>query len=556
MNRKFELMKNLNIVKKSKHFFFLLAIASILVNVFSLVIPIFFLQVYDRIIPYRSESTLIILTIGALVIVVVEMFVMTIRGIIASKFSYSYIHTAEDMLMSKLLSVRNFKQLNFNITEYQQSFRHLQKLGKFYSGEMFQSIMDLPFMLFYLYAIYFFGGKIVIFPISIIVTYFIAALVYKRIFMRNKVNFLETKKLKLSFINEIFSKIHFIKAQSCEDMLIRKFENKEKDNAVNSFKLALSSNSSILLGEMTSQIMLYGTIITGGYLVLNGDISLGVITACTMLSRRAISPLIGISKFMINLSDAEIAIKDLNEKFSFDDITDNKISIPFGIDSVIQIQNLSIKENNRYIVKNLSINIDKDSITAISSNSSLEKSRFFDTLCGIEEPDEGNIYLDNYKINHILIDKFSTGVEFLPKKGKVFKGTIIENITMFNPELSIQAEDTASLVKLDRLTVHLPKGLETELNEKSNETLPSNLINRIILARVFLHRPRVLICDNADEDMDEQTIDIFIELLKEIKINTVIIISTENKKILKICDKHFSIQNNTLVEREMEYYER
>jgi ATP-binding cassette subfamily C protein LapB len=543
----YSLIKNLTKVKYSASTFFQLIISTILINIFSLVIPVFFLQVYDRIIPNKSESTLIWLTAGALIMVILEGLIMGIRGIISSKFAYSYIHTSETEFMEKMLSVTNPDNLAYSLPEYRQSMRQLHRLGKFYSGQLFQALMDIPFIVIFLGAIYFIGKEIVIFPISIITIFLFTSLVFKHIFIKRKMVFFKAKKDKNNFVYELFNKIHFIKAQSFEEKLLRKFEYTEQQNSYANFRLTNISNNSNIIGETVSQIIIYGTIIAGGYLVVTGNLTVGVVTACTMLSRRAISPILGISRFLINLSDAQIAVNDINEKFSFISPSRELTTIPYDIKSNIYFNEVTISNNNEPIIENSDISFKENTINCLQMNSIFETDKFCEMLAGLSKPEKGNIFLDNYNVTSIASGKFSYLIGNIPRKGALFNGTILDNITMFNPDLSIQAIETAALTGLDKMITGLPQGFETKLSEKSYNSLPSGMIKRIIISRVFLQRPRIIISNHADIDMDSQTLDDYIDLLKKIKINSTIIIFSENHRLRTICDQHFVLDNGKLI---------
>ena len=116
---------------------------------------------------------------------------------------------------------------------------------------------------------------------------------------------------RFDYLGNILKRIHPLKSQGFEEMLLRKLELVQKDYSESYFILKTRAAIPSAVGEFISQMMIYGTIVIGGILVLQGELSLGVISAVTMLSRRTVGPLLSISRLSVTLSDSKIDFEKL-----------------------------------------------------------------------------------------------------------------------------------------------------------------------------------------------------------------------------------------------------
>jgi len=108
-------------------------------------------------------------------------------------------------------------------------------------------------------------------------------------------------------------------------------------------------------------------------------------------------------------------------------------------------------------------------------------------------------------------------VVYLPKRGRLFQGTILDNIAMFDPARKACALDTASLLGMDDFVANLPNGYETQVDQRSNHSLPLGLIQRTCIARALVTGPRVLILDRLFSSLDHDTLEITLEVLKKLR---------------------------------------
>lgn len=534
--------------------FFWLVLTSVITNVFSLVIPMFFLQVYDRIIPYRSEYTLVLMTAGAVLVIIIDTAVIISRGILTTWLSVKYAFLEVNRFMKKLFYLTNKTFYSRSVSWYDESFRAIDRLKRVYSSQLFQSMLDMPFILVFLYGIYYVGGELVYFHIAVLSFYIVFNFVHYFVFMKYKRSAGEKNNSRLDFIRDVLERIHPVKSQSFEEILLRKLEILQGDYSRAYFLMKNRSGFPLVLGEFLSQVLIYGTIVIGGIMVLRGELSLGIISAATMLARRIVTPLLSISRFSITLSEAGVDLEKAEIRSEGTGLKSVNVNLPDKIEGFLEFRNLSLQKEETLWgnLKEINLVVTKGSVTGIACRDHMAANLLVDILLGIEKPESGQILLDSLILSDFdgLLDVPEIAV--IPRTPELFSGTILDNITLFNPGLSVQALDTAAFVGLDPLVAKLSRGYETEITSFSDKTLPAELIKRISIARAFVNRPRVIISNQADSSMNEDTRTMFLEILDKISVNTTIIILSDRMETLDEIGALYVLEDSRLVKTQEE----
>jgi ATP-binding cassette subfamily C protein LapB len=139
-------------------------------------------------------------------------------------------------------------------------------------------------------------------------------------------------------------------------------------------------------------------------------------------------------------------------------------------------------------------------------------------------------------------------VAYVPNKGMLFEGTVMDNITMFEPGKELDAMNVAALLDLNKDVAKLPAGFQTKVNSMSNRIFPTSLIQRISLARALMRYPRILLLDRVNQAVDKDTEIVFQKLLSFLRGRTTLVLATNDPKYIKRADKAFHLHNDGALE--------
>jgi ATP-binding cassette subfamily B protein len=285
------------------------------------------------------------------------------------------------------------------------------------------------------------------------------------------------------------------------------------------------------------------------WLAAQGKISVGAVLTSYLCFSQLIRPLEELHRILDELSESLI-LADIPHDFSYDAISgvpSQKNSGPYMID----IRNLNFSYNNeKNIIKNLDLSIEKGSFWGIAGPSGCGKSSLIKAVCKLEKC-SGSVFINNMDILSLSRKDLSRIIALVPQNPFLIAGTILENICYGLEQQPSDKEVKEALTKanLYDFVNSLPEGIHTKISEGGNN-LSGGQRQRIAIARIFLRKPEILILDEATSALDntsERFIQNEIEQLK--KENNMTIISIAHRlTTLKNCDNIIVMDHGQVVQ--------
>ena len=292
------------------------------------------------------------------------------------------------------------------------------------------------------------------------------------------------------------------------------------------------------------------------WLAAQGKISVGAVLTSYLCFSQLIRPLEELHRILDELSESLILAEDffkmadIPHDFSYDAISgvpSQKNSGPYMID----IRNLNFSYNNeKNIIKNLDLSIEKGSFWGIAGPSGCGKSSLIKAVCKLEKC-SGSVFINNMDILSLSRKDLSRIIALVPQNPFLIAGTILENICYGLEQQPSDKEVKEALTKanLYDFVNSLPEGIHTKISEGGNN-LSGGQRQRIAIARIFLRKPEILILDEATSALDntsERFIQNEIEQLK--KENNMTIISIAHRlTTLKNCDNIIVMDHGQVVQ--------
>ncbi|MBG0790473.1 MAG: ATP-binding cassette domain-containing protein [Desulfovibrionaceae bacterium] len=496
-----------------------LAAVTVTVNVLALALPLALMQIYDRIIPNSSFSTLGWLIIGVATAIILETALKIVRGFISNWFSARLEHILKSEALDHFLSARLDGYEKDRPGVHFERFNSIGIIKAYLSGQVMNVLLDLPFAILYLGLLYYIGGGLCFFTLLCIAVFFAITLFYKARFTRQNTRQVALNNEKLDFLLESLGGIHTVKALNMEDRLARKFENIEGRAAENSLKAnrwrSIPANSA----QFISQLNTLGIIFLGADLVIKGSLTVGAMTACTMLATRGIQPIIKFAGFFLRFSEVGMAQKRIGRIIELG-ASPGEADIPLikDVEGNVFFEEVSLLEaDGNVVIPKFSAVFPAGDVVGVTGTNPRQTTALMLLLCGMYKPTGGTVHIDEYLISSMDHSRFNGRVMYLPKRGRLFQGSILDNIVMFDPAKKDRALNVASLLSMDTFVANLPNGYETQVDQRSNHSLPLGLIHRICVARALVTGPRVLILDRLLNSLDRDTLEITLEILGKMR---------------------------------------
>jgi len=533
-----------------------LIFATMIINVFSLALPLTLMQVYDRIIPFEGTGTLFWFVSICFIAVLFEGLVRYSRSVViawaGAKYDYKYSCAAVDRVLKTNMGAFEKDGLGVHLDRVNS----VGILKKYRSGQVLQNFMELPFAALFVGVIWYLGREVAFVPLGAFALFAIAVLVAKAGFGRARKNQTEQNNRRFNFVIELLSGLHLVKSQSLEEQMLRRYERLQATLANINSNVTFWNNLPVNLGGVFGQLALLGVIGFGATKVMAGDLTLGGLAACTLLAGRAFQPIQSGALFWLNATEASIAKNRLNLLLSVPyDFSENIPPFPSDIEGGIELQKISFRygEDQDWVLKDAEMRVPPGQLVGVLGKSSSGTSTLMNIFSGRLRPESGRVLIDDYDLSEWDVSSLKGRIEYVPQTGSLFEGTVLENIAMFNNANIRAALDAADLLGLDELVSLLPHGYETRVDSQASNFLPNGLIQRICIARSLVLRPRIIIFDKTAASMDNESEDVFASLIQRLKGNTTVILVTAHAPQLRSCDAVYEIEKGRLIERDMEW---
>ncbi len=538
------------IVQKSRSTYALVIIASVFINLFALVSPLFVMNVYDRVIPNEAIETGWALGIGALVAFMFDFIFRTIRGylidfagrktdVIASRRIYD--HVLDMKLSERPQSSGGFANM----------LRDFDSVREFFTSATITALVDLPFTLLFLFFVFQLGGSVAFIIIGLI---FIAAVV--GFFIQLRLKGLVQKSVKAAqtrhgLLVETIHSLESIKANHADGRFRARYGAYIGEDAKHAQKSRFLSALGVNIATFLQQIASIIIILTGMYLVRDGDMSMGGLIACVILGGRAIAPIGQMANLITKYHQAGGALKTLNK------IMASEVDRPYGQDFLhrpnlsgdIAFEKVSFSYPNTDVpvLTNISFSIKQGERVGIIGRVGSGKSTLARLMLKLYDPKEGVILADNTDLRQIDPADLRKNIAYISQDVVLFQGSVRDNITASIPNAS--EEEILICAKAagvhDFVSRH-PMGYDAPVGEQGS-SLSGGQRQAIALARAMITKPNLLICDEPTSAMDTQTENKFCEYVKgQIKGKTFILV-THKHSMLSMVDRLILVHEGKII---------
>ena len=519
---------------KAKKSILMAGLFSMFINLLMLVPPLYMLQLYDRVLTSRSESTLYMLTLIVIVLFVTMGLLEVVRSRVLIKFGNRFANILSNRVFESTFELANKKPEAAN----SRLMGDLMQLRQFLSGNGLFAFFDAPWIPIYIIVLFMFHVYFGIFAIF-------AAIILVAITILNEY----TTKEKMDNANTLnrdsmmqleanIRNAEVINAMGMKSNVRKKWEEKYFGflNAQNdaSNKAGIWSNLSKTL-RMFFQSMMLGL---GAYLAVNMELSAGMMIAGSIIMGRALAPLDLMIATWKGFSGARMSYKRIDQLLK--DFPKNKeymeLPAPKGF---ISVEGVYAKPpaSSIYTLENLTFTINKGDVVGIIGPSAAGKSTLARVILGVWPVQIGTVRMDGADISQWDREHLGRYIGYLPQDIELFAGTISENIARFRKVDAQKVIEAAQKAGVHEMILRLQEGYDTPIGT-SGTVLSGGQRQRIGLARAIYDNPSFVVLDEPNSNLDEQGELALLKTVEELKKSgTTVVIITHRQNILKATNK-------------------
>jgi ATP-binding cassette subfamily C protein LapB len=526
-------------------------LASAFIGTLALATSLFSMQVYDRVIPTRSEYTLAILSLGVLLSILIELAMKYARSHLMDYVVVGVDNRLSREVFQRFLQLR-VDQIPASVGSLAGQMRGYEQVRSFYTATTLFTLIDLPMGILFLVVMMFVGSPWVA---TVPLVFGIIAL-YLGLAIRKKITQLATdgaalSNMKTGLLVEAVEGIETIKAGSGGWKFLSRWISVNSMTIKSDLRMRTATESVGYLSATIQQISYAGLVVVGSVVVMQGQMTMGALIACSILSGRILAPIMAVTGMLVQQAHAKAAMQGLEKIYELK--TDNHgVDRPLvprqikGYYSALDVQ-FSYGDNPPALVLP-KLEIKPGECIAILGPIGAGKSTLLRLLTGLYHPQKGRILLDGLDLAHISRQVINQHIGYLQQDHRLFQGTLRENLLIGLPDPGYDAMNAAmQRTGMDRFVSAHPKGLDRAISE-GGKGLSGGQRQLVAFTRLILCNPNMLLLDEPTATMDDEQERRCLQVLaEEVQAGKTLLVVTHKPSILPLVSRIIVIAGNSIV---------
>ncbi|AAZ19447.1 ABC drug efflux transporter, fused ATPase and inner mebrane subunits [Psychrobacter arcticus 273-4] len=527
-------------------------LATFLINMLALAVSLFSMQVYDRVIPTRSEYTLIILASGVFLVILFEAFMKFSRSRIMDKVVVGLDQYLSREVFQRLLKVR-IDQMPGSVGSMAAQLRGYEQVRSFFTASTLFGLVDLPMTIIFISLVAFIGS-----PLVAVVPVIAAVIaIAMGLFARKRIDAIAAEGATASYYKtgllvEAVEGVETIKAGAGSWKFLSRWLDVMKVTIKNDLDMKHTNDNLTYFTQMLQQISYVGIVIVGSFVVISGDMTMGGLIACSILGGRVLAPVMMLPNLLVQYSHAKAAKLNIETLFSLEQ-DNHGVAYPLSpsrINGFYQCENLvfNYQGNDRAAIDIKKLTIRPGERIAILGPIGSGKSTLLKILAGLYAPTKGRVLLDGLDIHQISRETLSERLGYLQQDHRLFQGTLRENllIGMAAPNDDVMQEVLIKTGLINLVSSH-SSGLDLPISE-GGRGLSGGQKQLVAFTRLLLTKPNVFLLDEPTASMDNRQEQRCLQILKqELTEGQTFIVSTHKTALLELADRLIIMDNQRII---------
>lgn len=525
-------------------------LASIVINLLGIAGPLFVMNVYDRVVPNNAVDTLWVLALGVAIAYGFDFTLRNLRGYFVDLAGRNSDVVIAGKLMQHVMSIRMDRKPE-STGSLANSLREFESLREFFSSSTLISLVDLPFLCFFIALVAFIGGPMAYAPIIAVPTVLLVGLFIQFPFRKYVAEGFKEGAQKNALLVEAINGLETVKTSLAEGQIQRRWETVIGMNAKSTGRTKTLATFSLTFSQFSAQFVSVVIIIWGVYRIGLGELTMGGLIACNILVGRAMAPLGAVAGMLTRLQQSRVALKSLNQVMEIpSERPEDRETIRYeNLGTGISLEKVTFRYPNAEIdaLDNVNLQIRPREKVGIIGRMGSGKSTLGRLILGLYTPLEGNVKLGGIDIRQLDVADIRKKIGYVSQDNYLFYGNIRDNIAFGAPFADDGAILRAATIAgvTDFVSSH-PAGFGLQVGERGMN-LSGGQRQSVAIARAFIQDPDILILDEPSSSMDSAVEAILRARLDIIlKDKTLLLISHRNS-MLSLVDRLIVMDNGKIL---------
>ncbi|MCV2888964.1 type I secretion system permease/ATPase [Ruegeria aquimaris] len=525
-------------------------VATLLINLMGLALPLFVMNVYDRVIPTFSTITLWTLATGVCIAIGLDLLLRQIRTSLLEQISRRVDLQIASDLFRQVMNIR-LTAREIGAAGLASLVREYESIRELFASASFIAAVDFLFVGVFIGALFLIVGPLAYVPLLAIIVTLTAAILAQIPLARAAKSSIEVESRRMGLLSEALSGVTTIKTLNAEHIMQRYWEEAVAASTRLRSYSRIWANFTQSTTIATQQLTSVGIILWGVYLVVEGEVTIGGLIAANILSSRALAPLATISQTIFRVQYARKSLHALN----------NLMASPVERTAVVR-SNLRVRKG-AIALRDVSFSYPGSSVTALDKINLVispgeriavlgrvgsGKSTLGMMLAGLITPESGTLLIDKHNLSQFDPAELREGIGYLPQTCEFFTGTLRDNLLTGRPNSSqSEIERALYLSGLDEFVAATPEGLELFIGDRGMR-LSGGQMQALSLARLLLRRPKLLFLDEPTNAMDqEMELRVCRRLSEKLDRDTGLILCTHRQPLAAVANRFIVLDSGRIV---------
>ena len=524
--------------------------AALLINLFGIAMPLFSMNVYDRVVPNHALETLWVFALGMTLVLGMDFVIRLLRGHFVDLASARIDLKLSSLIMERVLGMR-LSQRPASVGAFASNLRSFETVRDFIASATVTTIIDLPFALIFLVVIAWISWPLVFLPmIGIVLVMLYGYLIQHRMRELSETTF-RAAALRNATLVESLTALETIKANGAENQMQAKWEKTTAFLARVNAQLRLLSASTMNGASGIQQFINVAIVVAGVYLIHEKMLTMGGLIAATMLAGRAMAPLSQIVGLLLQFENAKVAMKALEGIMNTPNERSDEASFVHRpeIRGHIEFKDVVFHypASEQQALRGISFTIKPGEHVAIIGRVGSGKSTLQKLVLGLFAPSKGAVLLDGVDLRQLDPADLRRSVGYVAQDSTLFFGSLRENITIRAPYADDRAlVAAAELAGLTEFVNSHPQGFDMLVSERG-ESLSGGQRQSIAIARSVLLDPPIMLLDEPTSSMDFISETQLKERIGRFGQHKTMIIVTHRSSLMDLAERIIVLDNGVIV---------
>ncbi|MDH4412050.1 MAG: type I secretion system permease/ATPase [Rhizobium sp.] len=526
-------------------------VASLFVQLFALIAPMFFQVTVDKVLAHRSYSTLVVMVIGLAAVGLFDVILQYLR-------TYALAHTANriDVELGQRL-FRHLLSLPLSYFETRPAgqtvarIRELETIRNFLTGQALFSGLDLVFTVIFIAVLFAYSATLAWIVVASI-PFYIAVGVLVRPALKDRIDekFDRGAESQQLLVESVLG-VQTLKAAAVEPVVAAQWEERLAAYVHSSFAATVLSAKGQNVIQYINKITSAALLLFGAQAVINGELTVGALVAFNMIAGQVSQPILRLSQLWQDFQQVQISVNRLADIMNApqEPRPANSVMLP-APKGAITFKSVSFRysADGPDILRDIDLDIRPGEVIGIVGPSGSGKSTLTKLVQRFYIPTQGQVMVDGQDISQVDPAWLRSNIGVVLQENMLFNRTIHENICLVNPAMPREAVmRLAKLSGADEFVSKMPRGYDTQIEERG-ANLSGGQRQRLAIARALATNPPLLILDEATSALDYESEKIILENMREIVRGRSVIIIAHRLATVRHCDRIIAIKEGRIVE--------